>query len=139
MLKLTAYAVLEHGTNHSLFVEHGFFLVVKLKLNLDQLVGLNVMQARNGETQAATGYIGDMNDTTAVGTLAEDLVGTVEAGLFAEMSAKVKLNRENMLTTATDRECVSLVPIPSCIKVFRRSAFGANKCGGVVFTDVNFN
>nr|WP_320013048.1 hypothetical protein [uncultured Desulfobulbus sp.] len=92
MLKLTAYAVLENGTNHSLFVEHGFFLVVKLKLNLDQLVGLNVMQARNGETQAATGYIGDMNDTTAVGTLAEDLVSTVEAGLFAEMSAKVKLN-----------------------------------------------
>lgn len=81
----------------------------------------------------------DVDDAAADTTPADDLIGTVQAGLFAVMTTKIEQNGKNVVTAASYGKNVPLLTVTPGVKMFDRLAGGADEGGGVVFADVNFN
>lgn len=136
--KLAADTILPNRADNGLFFEHGFVLVAQLKVNLHHLILLNGMQAGDGEAQPAAREIMDMDDATTDPSLAENLIGTVQAGLFAVMTTEIEQNGKDLITAASYGKNVALVAVTLGVKMFDRPAGRADQGGNIVFADVDF-
>ena len=137
--KLAADTILPNRADNGLFFKHGFVLVAQLKVNLHHLILLNGMQAGDGEAQPAAREIMDVDDATADPSLAENLIGTVQAGLFAVMTTEIEQNGKDLVATAAYGKYVALVAVTPCVKMFDRPAGRADQGSAVIFADVDFN
>jgi hypothetical protein len=121
-----------------LFINHCFVFVVELEFNLDQLVFFDAVCSGDRETHAAPGDVGDVDESSANPSFAQDDIGPIEVGLFAIISSKVDQDRKNLLATATDRKGMRVVAETISVKMFDRAAIWTDQGGCIVFSDVNF-
>ena len=81
----------------------------------------------------------DVDDAAANSPLAENLVGAVQAGLFAVMTTKIEQNGKDLVAATTHGKNMPLVAVKTGVKMFDRPAGGTNQSGAVVFADVDFD
>lgn len=137
--KLAADTVLPNGADNGLFFKYGFVLVAQLKVNLHHLILLNGVQAGDSKAQPAAREIVDVDDASTDPSLAENLIGTVQAGLFAVMTTEIEQNGKDLVAAAAYGKNVALMAITPSVKMFDRPAGRADQGCAVVFADVDFN